>query len=70
MKINVRVHSNSSQEKIVTSDDGCLDVWLKSAPKEGKANAELLKMLRKYFKKEVMIKSGMKSRNKVVEVLG
>ena len=43
-------------------------VHLKSPAENNKANIELLKMLKKYFGKDVKIKSGFASRNKIVEV--
>ena len=42
---------------------------LKSLPEENKANIELLKILKRYFKRDVSISSGHTSRKKVVEVL-
>lgn len=67
MKINVKLHPNSSQEKIEKVDFG-LEVWIKEKPIDGKANIKLEKILKKYFRKPVKIVSGLKSRNKVVEL--
>ena len=45
-------------------------VHLKSPAEDNKANIELLKILQKYFKnKEVKIKSGLTSRNKLIEII-
>ena len=68
MKIKVKVHPNSSKEDIRKTNE-YLEVWLKEKPIDSKANVKLLKMLRKYFRKPVKIKSGFTSRIKVVEVL-
>ena len=68
MLIHVRVHPNSSQEKIEVLDKGGLEVWLKKRAVEGKANLDLLKLLKKYFKKEIKIKTGFNSRNKTLEI--
>ena len=44
-------------------------MWISEKPINNKANSEVLKMLKKYFKKDVVIKSGFKSKNKIVEIL-
>lgn len=68
MKISVKVHTNSSQEKIEKLDDKNYEVWIKEKPIAGKANDELMRFLKKYFKKNVKIKSGFNSRKKVFEI--
>lgn len=50
-----------------------LKVWLKSAPTDGKANAELVRILAdklKIAKSRIEIVSGFSSRNKIVDILG
>ena len=69
MKIKVKLHSNSSQEKIEKKSKEKYEVWLKEKPIDNKANERLVKVLKKYFGKEVRIKSGLTSRNKIVEVV-
>ena len=68
MKIKVKIHPSSSQEKIERLGDNNYEVWLKEKPIEGKANKSLEKFFKKYFKKTVKIVSGLKSKNKVVEI--
>lgn len=68
MKIKIKVHSNSSQEKIEKISPDFYEVWIKEKPINNKANSELVKILRKYFKKEISIKSGFASKNKIVEI--
>ncbi len=68
MKIKVKVKPHSGEQSVV-NDGNMYVVKLKSPPEDNKANIELLKVLKKYFKKEVRIISGFTSRNKVVEVL-
>jgi uncharacterized protein (TIGR00251 family) len=68
MKINIKLHPNSSKEEIIKLKEKDYDVWLKEKPIDGKANSELTKALKKYFKKDVRIIKGFKSRKKVVEV--
>jgi uncharacterized protein (TIGR00251 family) len=69
MKISIKLHPNSSQEKIEEIEkDKEYEVWIKEKPIDGKANIELAKILKKYFKKNVKIISGFTSRKKIVEV--
>ena len=69
MKIKVKLHPGSSQEKIEKIEDNSYEVWIKEKPIEGKANKSLEKTLKKYFEKKVNIISGFKSRNKIAEVI-
>jgi len=68
MILNIRVKTNSGTQNI-EEKNGIYLVSLKSIPENNKANIELIKLLSKYFKKEVKIKSGYSSRKKVVEVI-
>ena len=68
MIIYARVRPNSGRQEIIHDDEIHFSVYLKSAPENGKANAELAKLLHNYFKAEVRIKSGLKSRNKIIEI--
>lgn len=68
----IKVKPNSKQQQIIEEPDGSLTIRLKSPPVEGKANAELIKLLADKFevhKSAIVIKSGVSSRNKLVEVL-
>ncbi len=71
MKVQVKVKPNCKQQKIEDFPDGGLVVHLKSSPVEGKANQELIKLLAKQFqvaKSNIIIKSGISSRNKWIEI--
>ena len=68
MKIKVKIHDGSSQEKIEKISNDLYEVWIRKKPVEGKANAEMIKVLKKYFNKEVKIVSGLTSREKIVEI--
>jgi len=68
MKIKIKVKPSSGEQN-VEEKDGFYLVKLKSAPENNKANLELLKLLKKYFKKDVEIKSGFSSRNKIIEIV-
>jgi len=68
MQIKIKVKPNSAEQEIKKINDENYEVKLKSSAKDNKANIELIKLLKKYFKSRIKIKSGLKSRNKIVEV--
>ncbi|MBD2529108.1 DUF167 domain-containing protein [Nostoc flagelliforme FACHB-838] len=71
MHKKVKVKPNSKQQKIDEQSDGSLIVYLKSPPVDGKANEELIKLLAEKFdvpKSHIRIKSGLSSRQKLIEV--
>ena len=71
MKIKVKVIPNSKTEEVVREGDGFL-VRVKEPPKEGKANRAVIKLLADHFKVSkgsVVILSGFKNRNKVIDIL-
>ncbi len=67
MKIKIKVKPNSKEQSIEKKEDFYI-VRLKSSPENNKANLELIKFLKKHFKKDVKIKSGFTSRKKIVEL--
>ncbi len=67
MKISVKVKPGSSEHDIEKSGEDYI-VRVKSRAEDGKANAELVKILSKYFGKEVRIKSGFTSKHKIIEI--
>jgi len=69
MKINIRLHPNSSQEKIEKISEQEYEVWIKEKPIDGKANAYLEKYLKKYFGKQVKVVKGLKSREKIIKII-
>jgi len=68
MKIKIKIHSNSSQEKIEKISENEFEVWIREKPIQGKANEELIKLLKKYFRKPVKIVFGFNSKIKLIEV--
>ncbi|MEC4815419.1 MAG: DUF167 domain-containing protein [Scytonema sp. PMC 1069.18] len=71
MQKKVKVKPSTKVQKIEEEADGSLTVHLKSPPVDGKANEELIKLLADKFdvpKSYVRIKSGLSSRQKVVEI--
>jgi uncharacterized protein (TIGR00251 family) len=69
MQLKIKLHPASSQEKIEEVEkDKEYEVWIREKPIDGKANEELIKVLKKYFKKQVKIISGFNSRKKIVDI--
>jgi len=68
MKIKVKVHSNSSQEKIIKISEKEFEIWLKEKPIYGRANDKIEKILKKEFGFKIKILSGFNSKIKFVEV--
>lgn len=71
MKKLVKVKPNSKQQSIEEQTDGSFIVHLKSPPVDGKANEELIKLLAEKFcvpKVRIRIKSGLSSRQKIIEI--
>ncbi|MDD3993751.1 MAG: DUF167 domain-containing protein [Candidatus Nanoarchaeia archaeon] len=69
MKINVKVKTNSKEQRIIKENENNYIVFLKKQPIDGKANKELLKLLTKYFKSNVLLLRGERVKNKVLEVI-
>ncbi|EAW33834.1 DUF167 domain-containing protein [Lyngbya sp. PCC 8106] len=69
--LHVKVKPNSKQQSMVKNEEGTYIIHLKSPPIDGKANQELIKILAKQFnipKSQVSIKSGLSSKNKLIEL--
>lgn len=69
MRIEVGVKTGRKESKIIKIEGNKFHVELKSSPRENKANIELIKLLSKHFRKNVVFVSGLKSRIKMLEVL-
>ncbi|EAZ92145.1 DUF167 domain-containing protein [Crocosphaera chwakensis] len=71
LKLQVKVKPNAKQQKIEEMADNHFKIAVKSPPTDGKANQELITLLAKHFnvpKSHILIKSGVSSRNKLVEI--
>ncbi|WP_250121180.1 DUF167 domain-containing protein [Chroococcidiopsis sp. CCMEE 29] len=71
MKKKVKVKPNSKDQSIKEEADGSLTVSLKSPPVEGRANQQLIKLLAEKFdvlKSRIKIKSGLSSRQKLIDI--
>ncbi|BAZ42867.1 hypothetical protein NIES4101_88370 [Calothrix sp. NIES-4101] len=72
MQIRVKVKPNSKIPRIIEEDNKNLTIYLKSPPVDGKANQELIQVLAEKFnvpKSSITIKSGLSSRQKLVEIM-
>lgn len=70
MKIRVKTKPNSRTEELSQGGDSFI-VKVKEPPREGKANQAVIKLLAQHFgvpQSQVRIISGLRSRNKVIEV--
>lgn len=70
--IDVTVSPRASVEKVVQLEDGTYKVYTFKPAVEGEANKKVIELVAEYFgvkKSQVVIKAGLKSKKKVVEVL-
>lgn len=65
--LKIKAIPNSQTTKLVEKDNHLI-LYLKSPPEKDKANLELIKFFKKEFGLRVEIKSGKRSRNKVIEI--
>jgi len=68
MRITVKVHPNSKHQKIVKISEDSFDIYLTKPSIDNKANIELIKLLKKHFKRSAKIIHGITSKNKIVGV--
>jgi uncharacterized protein (TIGR00251 family) len=70
VKIQVNVKPNSKTEE-VSREGNSLVIKVKEPPKEGKANQAVIRLLARHFgvpQSHINITSGIRSKNKVIEV--
>lgn len=67
--LKVKVKPDSSETKVRKVEGNVVFVDVKAPPVEGKANAELLRFLRKILKRKVSIRLGESSRIKIIKVI-
>ncbi len=69
VEVKVCVKPRSKRSEVVGFEDGCLVVKVTSPPIGGRANEELIKLLKRYFKaKRVTIVKGERDKVKIVLV--
>jgi hypothetical protein len=69
--LQVKVKPNARTSELSAQDDGTWLAQIKSPPVDGKANAELVALVARYFdlpKSRVSIKSGASGRMKLVRI--
>jgi len=72
LKLIVKVVPNSKTVEVLTNEE-VLVVKVKEPPKEGKANKAVVKVLARHFRvsqNSVRIESGLKGKNKLIEITG
>jgi len=73
MTIKVTVKPNSRQNKVEPVSEGVYKVFVTASPHEGRANAALIRLLAGFLgipQGKISIKSGQKSKNKLVIISG
>jgi hypothetical protein len=68
MIIKIKVKPNSDENKLQKLDKENYIARIKEEPKNNKANPTLIKLLKQQFSGEIKIKTGFRSRKKIVEV--
>jgi uncharacterized protein len=71
MKISVKVKPNSRESGVEEVGPGQFLVKVKAPPKEGKANEEVIESLARHFgvsKSRIIIVSGLRSKQKIVDI--
>ncbi len=69
MKISVKVKFEKRKEKVKKTGENRYTVFVKSVPRQGIANSDVIKEVAKFFKKnieDVKIISGAKQREKII----
>jgi len=72
IKLNVKVHPQSSRSLVKKIDESNYEVWVTTPAVDNQANESLIKLLAKYFKVTkscIKIVSGATSKNKIVEIV-
>jgi len=71
MKIKAKIKLKAKEEKCEKIGENNFVIFVKNAPIEGRANEAIIKILAKYFnvaKLRIKIISGLKSRQKIIEI--
>ena len=69
--LKIIVKPNSPKTEVIGFDENkkALRIRVHAKPEDGEANAEIIKFFSKQLKKKVFIKSGFKSKEKLLEIL-
>lgn len=66
--VPARVFAGSGENSFSWQRDGSLHIKLRAQPRKGQANRELVKFLSKKLRAKIVIRSGLASKNKILEV--
>ncbi len=72
MKLFVKVKPKAKEEKVEKINDDHFIIKVKEPAEKGKANQAMVKIFAQYFKispSQVVIISGLKSKNKILEII-
>lgn len=70
MRLTVKAHPKSKKPKLVDLGNLHFEVWVREIPEDGKANKAIIQMLSQHLKlpqSSFFIKSGHRSKNKMIE---
>jgi len=71
MKFTVRVKPGASRQKVETSAEGEIVLWVRAKPVDGQANEAVIRALADHWnvaKSRISIRSGLSSKTKIVEL--
>lgn len=71
MKFKIIVKPNARKNEVTRTTDGTLVIRVTVPPIEGKANEKVIEVLSEYLnkpKRSIYIVSGLKGKNKIIEV--
>ena len=66
--IEIKVKPNSKKTEITAIKDEVYHINIKAPAEDNKANIELIKFLKKFFKKQPKILSGLTSKKKLIKL--
>ncbi len=72
MRIYVKIHPKTSQNKVVKTSENEYEAWVTSPPIDNKANEMLRKILAEYFdvsKSRVNIVGGKTAKTKIIDII-
>jgi uncharacterized protein (TIGR00251 family) len=70
--LKIKVTPNAKKNEIIESSNNFMRVKINASPEKGRANKELIKFLAKHLnikKSAILIKSGEKSRTKIIQIV-
>ncbi|MCD6115059.1 DUF167 domain-containing protein [bacterium] len=71
MLIKIKVFPKAKKEKVLQIDKDKLNVWVKEAPKEGRANERVIELIADFLKipqNKIQIIKGRRTPNKILKI--